>query len=340
MPFDLFSLLFLLLPREIKAGFGKEGDLSRLTMAVLLYHSFAFVSLLAYGIYHFISATRSFCKPASPSSSGSRSPIAGTGDYIARPYYPLFLSSHLHHIFRHLPLYLAFLSLLVSIAHHAFLSTVAANRFSSLQTAASLLLFLFIAISLFLPLSLPPDLIFLLSAVAFALLSSISSAYQPSDLQSKCDSISSVISAASAAFSLALAVCPRLFLAELALAVSVSLQGLWSLQTLLSLYVGGFIPEGCHRLLEVTDESIRCELEDSRNRAAALLDLAFVLHTTLISVIAVIFYAVLTRGSGGGLPRRYNGGTYEALPTTTSSGGLNDFDHIQMKAITKNSTQA
>ncbi|KAI0491420.1 hypothetical protein KFK09_025680 [Dendrobium nobile] len=309
-------------------------------MAVLLYHTFAFLALFSCGIYHLVSATRSFFRPNSPSSSSSRAAVAGNGDHVARPYYPLLLSSHLHHLVRHLPLYLAFLSLLISIAHHAFFSSAAANRFSSLQTAASLIFFLLITISLILPLSLPPDLIFLLAAVAFALLSSASSAYLSSDLQSKCDSISSAISAASAAFSLALAVYPRLFLAELALAASVSLQGLWSLQTVLSLYVEAFIPEGCHRLLEVTDGSIRCELEDSRNRAAALLDLAFALHTTFISVISVAIYAVVNWGSGGGHPRRYNGGSYEALATSSLSGGLNDLDHVQMKSITKNSMQA
>ncbi|KAH0449989.1 hypothetical protein IEQ34_020681 [Dendrobium chrysotoxum] len=308
-------------------------------MAVLLYHTFAFLALFSCGIYHLVSATRSFFRPNSHSSSSSRAAVAGNGDHVARPYYPLLLSSHLHHLICHLPLYLALLSLLISIAHHAFFSSAASSRFSSLQTAASLIFFLLITISLILPLSLPPDLIFLLAAVAFALLSSASSAYLSSDLQSKCDSISSAISAASAAFSLALAVYPRLFLAELALAASVSLQGLWSLQTL-SLYVEAFIPEGCHRLLEVTDGSIRCELEDSRNRAAALLDLAFALHTTFISVIAVTVYAVVNWGSGGGHPRRYNGGSYEALATSSSSGGLNDFDHVQMKSITKNSMQA
>ncbi|KAG0493043.1 hypothetical protein HPP92_006148 [Vanilla planifolia] len=308
-------------------------------MADLLYHTFTFFALFSYGTYHLVLATRSFFKPTTSSSSSSRSAPAAAGDYTAHPYYPLPCSPQRHHVLRHLPLYLSVLSLLISIIHHA-LSSVAANRFFSLQYAVSLLFFLLLAASLFLPIPLPPDLVFLLSAVAFALLSSISSAYQPSDLQSKCESVSSVISAACAAFSLALAVCPRLFLAELALASSISLQGLWALQTCLSLYVEGFIPQGCHRLLDVAIESTRCEIEESRIRAAALLDLAFMLHTTFIAVITVAVYAYVAWVCGGCHTRRYGVGAYEALPTSSSSGGLADLDHVQMKTIIKNSMQA
>ncbi|PKA47576.1 hypothetical protein AXF42_Ash014772 [Apostasia shenzhenica] len=308
-------------------------------MALLLYHIFAFFALFSYGIYHLVSATRSFFKPFSPSSSSSR-PAAGGADYIARPYYTLPVSGHRHHFLSHLPLYLAILSVILSIIHHAFLSSAAPNRFASLQTAAALLLFLLLAVSLLLPLPLPPDLIFLLASLSFAILYSVSSAYQTSDLQSKCESLSSTVSATSAAFALALALHPRLFLADLALAASVSLQGLWALQTGLSLYVEGFIPEGCHRLLDVSDGSTRCELEESRIRAAALLDLAFVLHAAFVAVVAVAVYAAVAWTSGSGLPRRHNGGSYDALPTCSSSGGLCDLDHVQMKAIAKNSLQA
>ncbi|KAK8938940.1 hypothetical protein KSP39_PZI011389 [Platanthera zijinensis] len=306
-------------------------------MAVLLYHTFAFLALFSYGIYHLVCATRSFFKPT---SSSARSAVAGTGDYISRPYYPLLLPCHVHHLLRHFPLYLALFTLIISISYHASLSSASPNSFSSLHTSASLVFFLLLTIALFLPIQLAPDLIFLLAAVGFSLLALASSAYKPSDLQSKCDSVSSSISALCAAFSVALAFYPRLFVAEFALAASISLQGLWSLQTGLALYVERFTPEGCHRLLEVTDGSIRCELDESRIRAAALLDLAFVLHTTFVSVIAVAVYASVAWWSGGGLPRRYNGGSYEPLPTSSSSGGLSELDHVQMKVIHKNSMQA
>lgn len=146
-----------------------------------------------------------------------------------------------------------------------------------------------------------------------------------------------MISASSAAFSLALAVSPRLFLAEFALALSVSLQGLWSLQTVFLICVERFVPEGCHRLLEMRDGSIRCELEESRIRAGAILDLAFVICAMFVSVVAVAVYAVFSwGGSGGGGGRRFNGGSYEALPTSN----VTDLDHVQMKVMAKNSMQA
>ncbi|XP_008797089.1 uncharacterized protein LOC103712363 [Phoenix dactylifera] len=325
-------------------------------MAVLVYHIFAFFALSSYGLYHLISATRAHLKHPSPSSSSSatRGAAAAAGDYSAHPYYPLPLPPHRHHLLRHLPLYLAAISLLIAIAHYAFLSPAAADgrspvhRLAALQSAAALLLFLLLAAAtLLLPHPLTPDLLFLLASLAFALLSAASAhsaaAYQTSDLQAKCDSLSATVSAASAAACLALALHPRFFTAELALAGAIVLQGLWSLQSGLSLYVDAFIPDGCHCLLDVpAGSATRCDVEDSRLRAAAILDLAFVLHAALVAAVAVLVYAVVSRASVavGGLGRRFNGGSYEALPTSSSTGAVGDLDHVQMKQLAKNSTQA
>ncbi|KAK1295008.1 hypothetical protein QJS10_CPA16g00769 [Acorus calamus] len=110
--------------------------------------------------------------------------------------------------------------------------------------------------------------------------------------------------------------------------------GLWSLQTGLSLYVEGFIPEGCHRLLDVPGGiagSTRCELDESRLRAAALLDLVFVLHAAFVAVVVVVIYVCLAK-MGGGLRRNGVGGSsYELLPTVLAAGS--DSDHVQMKAL-------
>ncbi|CAL9173139.1 unnamed protein product [Musa hybrid cultivar] len=144
------------------------------------------------------------------------------------------------------------------------------------------------------------------------------------DGESNCDAISSLISAASAAAALVVAVAPRFFVVELALAASVALQGLWSFQTGLSLYVEAFIPEGCHRLLGLRNlSSTRCDIESSRLRAAALLDLFFTLHATLIAIVTSIVYTTMTRAYGGnGLVRRHNGGSYDALLTSLSDRSL------------------
>ncbi|RRT46486.1 hypothetical protein B296_00047105, partial [Ensete ventricosum] len=247
-------------------------------------------------------------------------------------------TAHLH---RNFPLYLAVLSLLVTVAVHVCLfsahgGSAASQRFSYLESAAALLLS---ASFLLLPLS--TDVVFLLAALAFALLSA-TSAYSQPELQSNCDAISSFISAASAAAALVVAVAPKHFVVELALAASVALQGLWSFQTGLSLYVEAFIPEGCHRLLGLRGiSSTRCDIESSRLRAAAILDLFFTLHATFIAIVTSIVYATVTRAYGGnGLVRRHNGGSYDALPTSLSAGRLSDMDHIHMKALSKSSTQA
>ncbi|XP_072950656.1 uncharacterized protein [Typha angustifolia] len=300
-------------------------------MAILVYHAFSFLALFSYGIYHLISATIAHLK--TPSSTSGRL------------YYPLpFPSSRL----RHLPLYLALFFLLLSVLFLSFSSIP--TPLLSFQTAIPLFLFLLLALFLLFPSSaLPHDVLFLLASLAFALIalsSSHSSAAFPStDLQSKSDSISALISAASAAASLVLAVVPRLFLAEIVLASSIVLRGLWFLQTALSLYVEGFIPEGCHVLLE--GFATRCEIDEPRARAKQILDLAFELHVAIVVVIVVVVYIIVTRlcgggggGAGAGITRRHNGGSYESLPRSSSGGALADLDHVQMKALAKSSAQA
>lgn len=70
--------------------------------------------------------------------------------------------------------------------------------------------------------------------------------------------------------------------------------------------------------------STKCDLEDSKLRAAALLDLVFVVHVFFVLLILMVAYAVLARALG----RRF--GSYEALPTSASPV---DSNHIQMKAL-------
>lgn len=99
------------------------------------------------------------------------------------------------------------------------------------------------------------------------------------------------------------------------------------LQTGLSLYVEAFIPEGCHRLLDVVsgvEGSTKCDLEESRLRAVAILDLVFVVHVMFVVVIVMVTYAVVAKSVG---IRKL--GSYEALPTAAT-----DSNHIQMKALT------
>ncbi|CAA6664149.1 unnamed protein product [Spirodela intermedia] len=293
-------------------------------MAALLYHVFSFAALFSYGLYHLVSASRAHLK-----SQQHR-------DYAARPYHPLPLPPHGHHVLRHLPIYLVLLALVLAALNQVLIASSAApdpllrgrtpvHRLAALQSTVIILLFLSL-----LPLSSSPT---PLSCVLRS----------PDDLPAKCDAVASTVAAASSALCLSLAVFPRLFVAELALAASVSLQGLWSLQTGLSLYAEAFIPEGCHRLIDVAagiEGSTKCELEESRLRAAALLDLAFVMHTIFVAAVAVLIYAAVARAVGVGPGSLRKMGSYEVLPTGSSGGALNDMDQVQMKVIGKNAMQA
>lgn len=70
-----------------------------------------------------------------------------------------------------------------------------------------------------------------------------------------------------------------------------------------------------------------CELEESRLRAVALLDLVFVLHVIFVAIIVVVVYAMVARTTAGSTRRL--GGSYEPLPTSMAV----DSNHVQMKAM-------
>ncbi|XP_057465855.1 uncharacterized protein LOC130755507 [Actinidia eriantha] len=299
-------------------------------MAALIYHLFSSSSLSSLGLYHVICSTRNHLK--SPR------------DYVAKPYHPLSFSSSQR--FKYLQLHLLILCLLIAFAHQTLISSdsdpllrghTPVHRFTSLQSAAVVFLFFLLSVSLLLSettslLPFPPDLFFGVASGIFFLQYSVSSGaafVQTSDLQAKCDSVSARISALSSILCLVLACQPRLFVADVGLGASLCLQGLWELQTGLSLYVDAFIPEGCHKLLDVVsgvEGSTKCDLEDSKLRAVAILDLVFVIHVLFVVVMVMVTYACVTKTVG---VRRF--GPYEALPTAVAAA---DSNHIQMKAMT------
>ncbi|GAB4847389.1 hypothetical protein Ancab_026447 [Ancistrocladus abbreviatus] len=295
-------------------------------MAALMYQLFTSSGLVSLGLYHLVHTVRNFLK--SPR------------DFSAKPFHPLPLSSRL----RFPPLYLAIAALFFAFIHQTVISSDAdpllkgntpVHRFTSLQSAGVIFLFLLLSLlfllsestSVFLPFR--SDLFFGLASAFFYLQYAVSTAQasvQTSDLQAKCDSISARVSALSSLLSLILACSPRLCIAEVSLGASVVLQGLWSLQTGLSLYVEAFIPEGCHRLLDVVsgvEGSTKCEVEESKLRAVAILDLAFVVHVMFVMVILFLLYAIISKIVG--VSTRI--GPYEALPTNA------DLNHVQLKTL-------
>ncbi|CAI9111652.1 OLC1v1011935C1 [Oldenlandia corymbosa var. corymbosa] len=302
-------------------------------MAGLLYHVFSSSSLLSLGLYHLISTTKNHLK--SPR------------DYSAKPYHPF----PLYHRLRHLQLYLLILFLLVAFFHQTIISSdsdpllkgrTPVYRFTSLQSAAVIFLFFLLSIALLLSEStsllppLPSDLFFGVASAIFFLHYSVSTAsasVQTSDLQAECDGVSAKISALSSVLCLVLACHPKLFVADAGLAASLCLQGLWVLQTGLSLHVDAFIPEGCHKLLDVVsgvEGSTKCDLDDSKLRAIAILDLVFLVHVTFVVIIILVTYAAVAKMVGGGI-RGF--GSYEALPTVEFNQSIHNNNHIQMKAL-------
>ncbi|XP_023739728.1 uncharacterized protein LOC111887814 [Lactuca sativa] len=305
-------------------------------MSGLIYHIFTSSTLLSMGLYHLICTTRNHL----------RSPR----DYFTKPYHQFTWNSQSQsqHFTRYLQIYLLILCLLISFIHQTTVSFDSdplvkgrspVHHFTSLQSAGVIFLFLILSLTLLISettslLPFPPDLFFGTASALFFLqysTSSSSASLQMSDLEAKCDSVSAMISAISAVLCIILACHPRLFVADVALGASICLQGLWSLQTGLSLYVDAFIPDGCHKLLDVVsgvEGSTKCDLEDSKLRATAILDLVFVVYVLFVVLILIVTYAVTAKVVG---VRRF--GSYEAIPTSSGSS-VADPNHIQMKALT------
>ncbi|KAG9141907.1 hypothetical protein Leryth_009273 [Lithospermum erythrorhizon] len=299
-------------------------------MAALIFYIISSSGLGLLGIYHLISTTKNYLK--SPPR-----------DYISKPFHP-FTSAPPR--FKHIQLYLVLFYLVLSIIHQTLIAFDAdpllkgrtpVHFFTSLQYSCTLCCFVVLAVSILLsettsllPNPFPNDVVFgVLSALFFIQFNVASTAatVQTSDLQAKCDSVFANISLFKSFLCLILACVPRLFVADVGLGGAFLLQGLWVLQTGLSLYVEAFIPEGCHKLLDVVngvEGSTKCDLEDSKLRAVAILDLVFVVHVLVVLVVVFVVYAIV--GKSVGVNKRL--GSYEALPNAS-----HDSNHIQMKAM-------
>ena len=70
--------------------------------------------------------------------------------------------------------------------------------------------------------------------------------------------------------------------------------------------------------------STKCDLDEFRLRAVAILDLVFVVHVVFVVIIMMLTYAFVAKTI-----RIRRLGSYEALPTDAD-----DSNHIQMKALT------
>lgn len=128
-----------------------------------------------------------------------------------------------------------------------------------------------------------------------------------------------------------LALRPKLFLVDVVLCMGIILQGTWLFQIGLYLYVEDYIPQGCHYRLDLPtgiDGSTVCDVEVSRIRAVALMNLAFNFHVIMVVCFSVLMFALVAKVHG---PRRA-GPAYE--PITVSRDAISDADiSVQMKPL-------
>ncbi|WVZ51404.1 hypothetical protein U9M48_002554 [Paspalum notatum var. saurae] len=175
----------------------------------------------------------------------------------------------------------------------------------------------------------------------------LAASFPPSDLQAHALAVARILLLAAAAASLCAsltAAAPRgtaaagaHFAAEAALACAGAVGGLWAAQSGLTLYVDACVPAGCHRLLDVgggaAPPATRCDVEEARLRAVAVMDLALSMHCVFVAAVAATVLLGVARWFGvdgsAGAGRRHNGSSYDALPTVASAGA--EMEHLQAK---------
>lgn len=172
----------------------------------------------------------------------------------------------------------------------------------------------------------------------------LAASFPSSDLQQHALAVASLLllagAAASLLSSLATPRSPAHFAAEAALACAGAVGALWAAQTGLSLYVDACVPAGCHRLIDArVAPATRCDVEEARLRAVAVLDLALSVYCVVVAAMAAGVCLGVARWcgvDGGTVPwmgRRHNGSSYDALPSVVSPGTMAEMEHLPVKNI-------
>ncbi|KAL6654752.1 hypothetical protein ACP70R_008217 [Stipagrostis hirtigluma subsp. patula] len=170
----------------------------------------------------------------------------------------------------------------------------------------------------------------------------LAGSFPPFDLQQHALAVARLLLLAAAGASLASSLsAPRSaahFAAEAALACAGAVGGLWAAQAGLSLYVDTCVPAGCHRLVDAgaPAPATRCDVEEARLRAVAVMDLALSVHCVVVAAVAAGVYLGVARwcgvDGGAGVGRRHNG-SYEALSTVAPAGTMAEMEHLPVKSI-------
>ncbi|KAL6890223.1 hypothetical protein ACP4OV_008986 [Aristida adscensionis] len=187
------------------------------------------------------------------------------------------------------------------------------------------------------PLLLPLPLLLLARAAGL-----LADSFPSTDLQLHALAVARALLLAAAGAALASALsAPRSaahFAAEAALACAGAVGGLWAAQAGLSLYVDDCVPAGCHRLMDAgaPAPATRCDVEEARLRAVAVMDLALSVHCVVVAAVATAVYLGVARwcgvDGGAGTGRRHNG-SYEALSTVAPGGVMAEMEHLPVKSV-------
>lgn len=279
-------------------------------MAALPPYAYASVPLILVSLWHAICSCRSYARSSSL--------------FYARTWHPL-------PRLRYGELLAELLVLAGATAYHAIsVSRMQTGSTSQILGFQQLLMLFFFMGVLFLSLvseatqalPLPPDANFLLLGVAFSVECFVALC-SASDLQFvlelECFRIVGAVAAFSAFTCFLLAWRPSSFLVSITFSASLALQGSWLLQLGFSLYLDKFLPEGCHRL---SNGYTQCDIDVSKLRAVAIMDLAFIIHVLVVMFVFAFVYSLASRGIG----YRRNSG-YEAMDVNGES------DHLQMKPL-------
>jgi hypothetical protein len=279
-------------------------------MANLAIHIVGSVFIFILGIWHLVSSFKAHLKTPR--------------EYTAKLWHPL-----PSRCCKHLELYLQLVGILLAIAYNLSISsdfnplikgTTPVHHLLSLQSAAVLCVFLIVVLAVLASesnggcrLPIPGEALFLMAASAFGIQWAMlrAGASLTSDIEGKCESLLGVTAALCCASAIVLSLRPKAFVADVALSSALCLQGLWFLQSGLSLHVESFVPQGCHRLLDVpghAEGSTQCDLDDYKLRAFVLLDLLFVVHVIIVVIIVLTVCGLVSRVLG---VRRHGG--YEPL---------------------------
>ncbi|KAG0581405.1 hypothetical protein M758_4G267900 [Ceratodon purpureus] len=269
-------------------------------MGTLVGHIAPALVLVMVGVWHLVSIFACYVK--SPR------------EYVARAWHP---ANWLPHRGKHVELYVLVLFIPVAIFYELGVSTnfqplvdgaIPKNRVSSFEHTTTLIMFWMYAVIVLVSdttaaLPLPSEASLLFASIAFGLewISVSNQAARNSGLESQCNLLLAYVAALCAICTGLLALRPKLFLVDLVLCMGIILQGTWLFQIGLYLYVEKFIPEGCHYRLDLPtgiDGSTQCDIEVSRVRAVALVNLAFNFHVIMVVLFSVLVFAAVAKVYG------------------------------------------